>query len=192
MYLFHDPFTFITFWVYVTCAVASVNRAPFDLAEAESELVAGFLTEYSGFRWSIFFMAEYASMVAVSGLAAILFLGGWNGPIPLTDILPDNHVLAVFLANLLGACNFIVKCFLGVTFMMWLRWTLPRLRIDQVMTLCLKYCIPIASAMLLGAMLWSYTFPGGLIPRRPLSVDQPAVEVSSDLLFDVSGAKGGS
>ena len=79
---FHDPFTFVTFWVYFTCAMASTNRAPFDLPEAESELVAGFLTEYSGFRWVIFFMAEYAAMFIVSGLGAILFLGGWNGPMP--------------------------------------------------------------------------------------------------------------
>jgi len=82
-FVFHDPFTFITFWVYFTCATASVNRAPFDLAEAESELVAGFHTEYSGLRWSFFFMAEYGSMFLVSGLAAILFFGGWNGPIPI-------------------------------------------------------------------------------------------------------------
>ena len=87
--IFHDPFTFITFWVYFTCATASVNRAPFDLAEAESELVAGFHTEYSGFRWSIFFMAEYGSMLGVSLLAAILFFGGWNGPIrPLVSAHP--------------------------------------------------------------------------------------------------------
>ena len=93
--MFHDPFTFITFWVYFTCATASVNRAPFDLAEAESELVAGFHTEYSGLRWSIFFMAEYGSMFAVSGLAAILFFGGWNGPLPITDWLgltPDHGI----------------------------------------------------------------------------------------------------
>ena len=77
--IFHDPFTFCTFWVYFTCATASVNRAPFDLAEAESELVAGFHTEYSGFRWLAFYMAEYGSMFAVSGLASILFFGGWNG-----------------------------------------------------------------------------------------------------------------
>src|SRR3954463_9235747 len=82
-FVFHDPFTFVTFWVYFTCATASVNRAPFDLAEAESELVAGFHTEYSGLRWSIFFMAEYGSMFAVSGIASILFFGGWNGPIPI-------------------------------------------------------------------------------------------------------------
>src|SRR5947209_11518839 len=77
-YLFHDPFTFCAFWTFFTCATASCKRAPFDLAEAESELVAGFHTEYSGFRWLILFMAEYGSMFAVSGIASLLFLGGWN------------------------------------------------------------------------------------------------------------------
>src|SRR5438105_2820280 len=98
--IFHDPFTFIIFWVYFTCATASVNRAPFDLAEAESELVAGFHTEYSGLRWSVFFMAEYGSMFAVSGLAAILFFGGWHGPIPLfgwLGLTRDNGALAGYL-----------------------------------------------------------------------------------------------
>ena len=111
--IFHDPFTFVTFWVYVTCAVASTNRAPFDLAEAESELVAGFLTEYSGFRWVIFFMAEYGSMFVVSGLGAILFLGGWNGPVPIASLLGltprARRPLAGWLGNLLGMCNFIAK-----------------------------------------------------------------------------------
>ena len=164
--IFHDPFTFLAFWVYLVCAVASVNRAPFDLAEAESELVAGFLTEYSGFRWSVFFMAEYASMLAVGGLAAILFFGGWNGPVPIAELVGlthDTHPLAGYLGNLLGACNFVCKATLGVIFMIWLRWTMPRLRIDQVLTTCLKYCIPLATAMFLGAMLWTYAFPGGLL-----------------------------
>ncbi|MFO0899873.1 MAG: NADH-quinone oxidoreductase subunit NuoH [Pirellulales bacterium] len=160
-YIFHDPFTFVTFWVYFTCATASVNRAPFDLAEAESELVAGFHTEYSGLRWSFFFMAEYGSMFAVSGLAAILFFGGWNGPIPITHWLgwayeqgdTAFHPLG-YLSNLLGMLNFLLKATIGVTVMMWVRWTLPRLRIDQVMTTCLKYCTPIAAVMFLGATLW--------------------------------------
>src|SRR4029077_11590922 len=80
--IFHDPFTFCAFWLYFTCATASCKRAPFDLAEAESELVAGFHTEYSGLRWSFFFMAEYGSMFAVSGIATLLFLGGWNIGLP--------------------------------------------------------------------------------------------------------------
>jgi NADH-quinone oxidoreductase subunit H len=174
--IFHDPFIFVTFFVYLTCAVASVNRAPFDLAEAESELVAGFLTEYSGFRWSVFFMAEYASMFAVSMLASILFLGGWNGPVPIADLLglavhPSTgyvpHPLLAYLGNLLGLFNILVKATIGVLFMIWIRWTLPRLRIDQVMTVCLKYCIPLAAAMFVGAMLFTYSFPNGLLLHRP-------------------------
>jgi NADH-quinone oxidoreductase subunit H len=174
--IFHDPFIFVTFFVYLTCAIASVNRAPFDLAEAESELVAGFLTEYSGFRWSVFFMAEYASMFAVSMLASILFLGGWNGPVPITEWLGlaadpaagyVPHPLLAYFGNLLGMVNILAKATLGVIFMMWARWTLPRLRIDQVMTVCLKYCIPLAAAMFLGAMVYTYTFPEGMILRRP-------------------------
>lgn len=162
-FLFHDPFTFLVFFVYCTCAVATVNRAPFDLAEAESELVAGFLTEYSGFRWSVFFMAEYGSMLALSALGSILWLGGWNGPIPITAIFPD-HWLAVEFGAAIGAFNMLLKSCLGVTAMIWLRWSLPRLRVDQVMTTCLKYCLPLASAAFLGAMLWTVLLPGGLIP----------------------------
>jgi NADH-quinone oxidoreductase subunit H len=159
--IFHDPFTFCVFWVFFTCAVASVNRAPFDLAEAESELVAGFHTEYSGLRWSFFFMAEYGSMFLVSGLAAILFFGGWNGPIPIFHMLgwayeqgETNWRVLGYLAQVAGVMNFILKATVGVTVMMWVRWTLPRLRIDQVMTTCLKYCVPLASICFVGAMLW--------------------------------------
>ena len=161
-YIFHDPFTFCVFWVYFTCATASVNRAPFDLAEAESELVAGFHTEYSGLRWSFFFMAEYGSMMAVSLLASILFFGGWNGPIPIFDLVQnvaytpeatDTRFLG-WLANVTGVANVIFKGVIGVTVMMWVRWTLPRLRIDQVMTTCLKYCTPLASVLFLGTVVW--------------------------------------
>ena len=159
--IFHDPFTFLIFFVYFTCAVASVNRAPFDLAEAESELVAGFHTEYSGLRWSFFFMAEYGSMFLVSGLAGVLFFGGWNGPIPIFRILgwayeqgETGWNLTGYIAQVAGAVNFTLKAVVGVTVMMWVRWTLPRLRIDQVMTTCLKYCVPLASIFFVGAMVW--------------------------------------
>ena len=130
--------------------------APFDLAEAESELVAGFHTEYSGLRWSFFFMAEYGSMFLVSALAAVLFLGGWNGPIPVAALLglsEGTGDTAHYLVRLVGCGNLLIKATLGVLLMMWVRWTLPRLRIDQVMTTCLKYCTPIAAAMFAGAML---------------------------------------
>lgn len=159
--IFHDPFTFAAFWVYAACALASVNRAPFDLAEAESELVAGFLTEYSGLRWSYFFMAEYSSMLLVSCLAVLLFFGGWNGPIPLFHALGWSYLpgettwrLTGFLANLAGCLNFLIKGVFGVLVMMWARWTLPRLRIDQVMAMCLKYCIPLAAFCLVGVLTW--------------------------------------
>jgi NADH-quinone oxidoreductase subunit H len=167
-FVLHDPFTFIIFWVFFTCATASVNRAPFDLAEAESELVAGFHTEYSGLRWSFFFMAEYGSMFAVSGLASILFFGGWNGPVPVVQWLGWDHYNASsgpilhYVGNLLGMLNFMFKCSMGIVLMMWVRWTLPRLRIDQVMKTCLKYCTPIAAVMFLGVVIWKYEFPGGL------------------------------
>jgi NADH-quinone oxidoreductase subunit H len=175
----HDPFTFITFWVYCTCAVASTNRAPFDLPEAESELVAGFLTEYSGFRWVVFFMGEYAAIFAVSGLGAILFLGGWNGPVPVASLLGlthENHAVLGWFGDLLGMCNFIAKGILGGTFMIWARWSLPRLRVDQVMTTCLKYCVPIASAMLVCVMLWCYFLPGGVVSqlRAPAAIEAGA------------------
>jgi len=161
--IFHDPFTFIAFWVYFTCATASVNRAPFDLAEAESELVAGFHTEYSGLRWSFFFMAEYGSMLSVSLLASILFLGAWHGPLPIADWLgltAEHGRIAMNAGKLLGLVNLLLKAVVGVSVMIWVRWTLPRLRIDQVITTCLKYCTPLAAVMLLGATVWQYQFPG--------------------------------
>jgi NADH-quinone oxidoreductase subunit H len=175
--IFHDPFIFVVFWIYVVCAVASVNRAPFDLPEAESELVAGFMTEYSGFRWSVFFMGEYTSMLAVSMLAAILFFGGWNGPVPVASIVGlthDNGPIAEYLGNLLGVGNMLFKGIFGVTVMIWVRWSLPRLRIDQVLTTCLKYCVPLAAMMFVGAMLWMYALPGGVLAQ--LRAGSPAAE----------------
>src|SRR5262249_55320574 len=156
-YLFHDPFTFCAFWTYFTCATASCKRAPFDLAEAESELVAGFHTEYSGFRWLSLFMAEYGSMFAVSGIATILFLGGGQ-----TGFIPvelSNSFLGGFFGNLINVGVFILKCWTLVFVMMWVRWTLPRLRIDQVMMTCLKYLLPISCVLLLGVSLWYLVMP---------------------------------
>jgi hypothetical protein len=115
-------------------------------------------------RWSFFFMGEYASMFAVCGIAAILFLGGWNTGIgPLDDALfaarsagadGTGSAIAGYLANVIGAFVFATKASLGVFVQVWLRWTLPRLRIDQVMTTCLKYLVPISCFLFLGAIAW--------------------------------------
>jgi NADH-quinone oxidoreductase subunit H len=156
-YVFHDPFTFAAFWTYFCCATAQCKRAPFDLAEAESELVAGFHTEYSGLRWSFFFMAEYGAMFAVSGIAVSLFLGGWHtGLLPplATEQVRQQQPWLWWLGNAFNATVFVVKCWLLVFVMMWVRWTLPRLRIDQVMMTCLKYLLPISCGLLLGVSLW--------------------------------------
>ena len=163
-FLFHDPFSFAAFFVYFVVATAGCKRAPFDLAEAESELVGGFHTEYSGMRWSFFFMGEYASMFAVCAVASILFLGGWNtGLQPLDDALYAARVRGAtgegsaalgYLANVFGAGVFAAKASFGVFVQIWLRWTLPRLRIDQVMTTCLKYLLPISCFLFLGVVVW--------------------------------------
>lgn len=187
-YVLHSPFALVTFCVYFTCATASVNRAPFDLAEAESELVGGFHTEYSGIRWSLFFLAEYGSMMLVSLLAAILFLGGWHGVVPL-GLGPGGWLESVcgtwlgnYLAAFCGLVLLLAKGLLLVMFMMWARWSLPRLRIDQVMTTCLKYCTPIAAVCFLGATLWQATFPAGVfgsgIADAPRTVIAEATEAS--------------
>lgn len=164
--VFHDPFCFMAFFIYFTVATASVKRAPFDLAEAESELVAGFHTEYSGIRWSYFFMAEYGSMFAVSGIATALFLGGWQTGLGIEDAIltplrgwgydfpVKGFVVGNYIANLVGCVVFITKGCLLVFVQMWVRWTLPRLRIDQVMMACLKYLLPISCFLFLGVTVW--------------------------------------
>ncbi|MFQ5452865.1 MAG: NADH-quinone oxidoreductase subunit NuoH [Candidatus Zixiibacteriota bacterium] len=119
------------FLLYLACAIAETNRAPFDLAEAESELVAGYHTEYSSMRFSMFFISEYANMLAVSSIGATLFFGGWNGPF--LDTLPW-----------LGFVWFVGKVFLFMCFYIWLRATLPRLRYDQLMNFGWKVLFPLA------------------------------------------------
>lgn len=177
-YVFHDPFLFFAFWVFFTCATAGCKRAPFDLAEAESELVAGFHTEYSGLRWSFFFMAEYGAMFAASAVAILLYLGGWHtGLLPFdpadamsTSVLGTADApstLGWYLGSVINVMVFIVKGWLLVFVMMWVRWTLPRLRIDQVMMTCIKYLIPISCVMLLGASLMPLIWNSLGLPHVP-------------------------
>ena len=139
------PFSIIAAILLYVGALAETNRTPFDLAEAESELVSGYHTEYSGFRFSLFFLAEYTNMFIASALVVILFLGGFTGLVPLSFV-PD--VLA-------GPFWFLLKTLFLVFVMMWIRWTLPRLRVDQLMTTCWKYLIPMALVNLGIIGLWT-------------------------------------
>jgi len=188
--IFNNPFTFLAFWVYFTVSTAECKRAPFDLAEAESELVGGFHTEYSGMRWSFFFLAEYSSMFLVSCIGALLFLGGWNtGIAPLDQLLyglrdagssSNSFVLSSYVANLLGLLVLVFKGSLLVFAQIWLRWTLPRLRIDQVMTTCIKYLTPISCFLFLGAAIWplvlSVTLQRTSLVNWPASISRPLGE----------------
>jgi len=127
-FIITQPLSFLIFFI---ASLAETNRAPFDMPEAESELVAGYMTEYSGMRFAMFFLAEYTNMFVVSALAVIAFLGGWLGP---------------FFS---GPFWFFAKTYLLVAFMIWIRFTFPRLRSDQLMIFCWKILIPLAIVNLL-------------------------------------------
>ncbi len=144
-YCFANPFMFFAALVYFIASLASCKRAPFDLAEAESELVAGFLTEYSGYRWALFFFGEYSGMFIVSALATILFFGAWHSPLP-PQWTPS------WLAS--SPLWFIGKCVVLVYVQMWLRWTLPRVRIDQMLYACVQVLLPMVMILLLGQTIW--------------------------------------
>jgi NADH-quinone oxidoreductase subunit H len=150
-YLFKNPFVLPAGLLFFVATLAETKRAPFDLPEAESELVSGFLTEYSGIRWSLFFMEEYAAMYLMSLMAAVFFLGGFESPVLYLAEANGWHPL---ICNLIAATTLIVKSCFGVFLMMWVRWTLPRVRIDQVMTMGYKYLTPLALLCVLGAALW--------------------------------------
>jgi NADH-quinone oxidoreductase subunit H len=130
----HTPFIFLQplgFLIYITAAMAEINRTPFDLLEADSEIIAGFQTEYSGMKFGLFYLTEYAETLSVSAIASTLFLGGWAGP-----ILP-------------GFIWLIIKIMAVFTAIMWVRATFPRLRIDQVMAFGWKFLLPLAMLNLL-------------------------------------------
>jgi NADH-quinone oxidoreductase subunit H len=150
-FLLHQPLAAIIFY---TCMLAEANRAPFDLAEAEAELVGGWHTEYSSMKWAMFFLGEYVSMITTSALFAVLFLGGWSlNPFGVGPDLADKGGLGLILLQfgvVLG------KVFLLICLTMMVRWTLPRFRFDQLMRLSWEGMIPASLVLVLVTSFWLY------------------------------------
>jgi NADH-quinone oxidoreductase subunit H len=164
-YILHNPFTFIGFFVFFIAALAETNRAPFDLPEAESELVSGYHTEYTGMKFGFFALAEYIEVFVVCAVAVTLFLGGYKVPFDLGTgkFLMDlglDKMLAQNIGQLLELGSFFTKTLVLYYVVIWVRWTLPRLRVDHLMTLCWKYLTPIALFNLIGCAVWMYAFDG--------------------------------
>jgi NADH-quinone oxidoreductase subunit H len=149
--IFQAPHLILAYGIYFIASLAECNRAPFDIPEAESEIVAGFHVEYSGLRFAFIFLAEYSMMFLVGMIGVILFLGGWNTPLP--------NIGSVRLADWTtgttwGVIWIMSKALLVVGAQMWIRWTLPRFRVDQLMNLCWKILTPLAFACMLISGIW--------------------------------------
>ncbi|MEE9211083.1 MAG: complex I subunit 1 family protein [Phycisphaeraceae bacterium] len=186
-FVFHSPFLMAAFLLYYIASIASNKRAPFDLPESESELVAGFHTEYSGLRFSFFFFAEYAGMFVIGAIQSMLFLGGWNSPFGSYDpvymmlgydavvagqaffegtvsaagglnatatAMQLNSGFALIVLNLYCMLWVVLKTFTLVFTLIWLRWTLPRIRIDQVLYACVKVLLPLSLVVLTFNAVW--------------------------------------
>jgi NADH-quinone oxidoreductase subunit H len=169
-YMFRNPVTFLLFFLYFTTALAEGNRAPFDLPEAESELVAGYSTEYSGMRYVWFFFGEWANVFVMSGIATALFLGGWQLP----GIDPGQQAASFWLLAL-GSFVFLLKSWFLVFVVVWVRWTLPRIRIDQMMNLCWKWFVPGSFAAFALTAVWMLWNPTGTI--------RYGIEIATFLVF---------
>jgi NADH-quinone oxidoreductase subunit H len=141
------PWGAAAFILFFVSGLVESNRTPFDMPEGESEIVAGHMTEYSGFKYAIFFLAEYFGMFAVSGLAVTLFLGGWHAPLPWIEVVPSYVWFFAKLAVLLFV-------------FVWIRGTLPRMRIDHVMNFAWKFMMPMAFTCILAAAVWHYQAHG--------------------------------
>ncbi|MDX1638840.1 MAG: NADH-quinone oxidoreductase subunit NuoH [Balneolaceae bacterium] len=146
-FIFQNPFLIVAFGIFFISILVESHRVPFDLPESESELVAGYQTEFSGMRWAMFMLSEYADMLLLSLLGVVLFLGGWNSP------------FGSFMSGpLWGFFWFMLKGLLLVFVMMWIRWTLPRYRVDQLMHICWSILIPASFINLMLVALWEMIF----------------------------------
>lgn len=225
-FVFHNPFIFCAFLVYYIASLASNKRAPFDLPESESELVAGFHTEYSGLRFSFFFFAEYAAMFIIGVIQSLLFLGGWNSPLgpidPIYLLIGYDPVVAgqawfsgqlaaadtwgatasamglsaigLVILNLYGVAWVVAKTFTVIFIQIWLRWTLPRIRIDQVLYTCVKVLLPASLVLLAGVAVWMAFVPqagagSGVTPIHlgHLVAPTPGLQMTTQVVLMVLG-----
>ena len=145
-YLF-TPWGFAGFLLFITAATAESNRSPFDIPEGESEIIAGYFVEYSGFKFALFFLGEYLGLFAVSALAITLFLGGWHAPLPFLEWIPSW-------------CWFFAKLVSFIFLFIWVRGTLPRLRQDQLMNFAWKFMLPLTLINIFVAGIWRFLDPG--------------------------------
>ncbi len=156
--IIHNPFTIISFFLLFIGGLAETNRIPFDLPEAESELVSGFNTEFSGMRFGLYALGEFVDVFVMSAVLTTVYLGGWQLPFFNIDqwVIP----LPTGIVALVHFTVFMTKTLLLVFVVMWLRWTLPRLRVDQLMGLCWKGMVPLALINVTGTALWMWIFKG--------------------------------
>ncbi len=157
-FIFYHPFTLVAFFLFFTSALAEGNRTPFDIPEAESELVAGYVTEYSGMRFLFFFFAEWGNLYVIGAIAATLFLGGWQIPATIFGVVMADHPV---VKGVLEFAVFFVKAYLWAFVAMWVRGTLPRVRVDQLMAMCWKYMVPISFVCLFGTIALLVAWPDG-------------------------------
>jgi NADH-quinone oxidoreductase subunit H len=158
--VFTNPFALVAFVVFFISQLAEGNRTPFDLPEAESELVAGYLSEYSSFRFALYFLVEFGNLWVMAAVSATLFLGGWQVPFAGPEVFEAARGTGAFPAlawwglQILSMFVFILKTLMVLNLIVWVRWTLPRIRVDQMMTLCWKYLVPFAFASFVATLLW--------------------------------------
>jgi len=182
-FVFRNPAAFVAFFIFFTSQLAEGNRTPFDLPEAESELVAGYLSEYSGFRFALYFLVEWGNLWVMGAVTVTLFLGGWQIPgvgeaayaaARGAGTFPGAVWWGLQLGSLLV---FVVKTLVLVNVIIWIRWTLPRVRVDQMMNLCWKYLVPGAFACFVFTLLWQI-----LVGRVP------AVDLATGIVLSAGAA----